>query len=56
MIYRGYDLEQKELLVGWQIIITKYGAFVRNGNILKDLETAIKEAHVYVDDLLEKDR
>ena len=33
MSYRGYDLEQKTLMVGWQITITKDGNFVHNGNV-----------------------
>ncbi len=33
MRYRGYDLEQKTLMVGWQIVITKDGKFVRNGTV-----------------------
>ena len=33
MSYRGYDLEQKTLMVGWQITITKDGKFVHNGSV-----------------------
>ena len=51
-IYRGYELEQKDLRVGWQIIITKNGAFVRNGSIVKLPDDAIVEAHAYIDSLL----
>jgi hypothetical protein len=35
MDYRGYDLEKKALMVGWQITITKDGTFVRNGSVLE---------------------
>jgi hypothetical protein len=51
-IYRGYELEQKALRVGWQIIITKNGAFVRNGSIAKLPDDAMVEAHAYIDSLL----
>ena len=51
-IYRGYELEQKALLVGWQIIILKNGGFVRNGSIMKDPDDARVEAHHYIDGLL----
>jgi hypothetical protein len=54
MNYRGYELEKKHLMVGWQVIVTKGGAFVKNGAIEKDLESAIAEAHAYVDGLVEK--
>ena len=51
-IYRGYELEQKALLVGWQIVILKNGGFVRNGSIMKDPDDARVEAHDYIDGLL----
>ena len=51
MHYRGYELEKKHLLVGWQVIVTKDGGFVQNGPITKDLESAMAEAHAYVDGL-----
>jgi hypothetical protein len=54
-IYRGYELEQKALLVGWQIVILKNGGFVRNGSIMKDPDDARVEAHAYVDSLLAAD-
>lgn len=50
--YRGYDLEQKELLVGWQITITKDGKFVRNSSVAKLLITADAEARKFVDSVL----
>lgn len=49
MSYRGYDLEQKTLMVGWQITITKDGKFVHNGNVEKSLTSAIGDAEKYVD-------
>jgi hypothetical protein len=50
LIYRGYDLEQKSLMVGWQITITKDGSFIRNSSIVKELSIAVDEAHTYIDD------
>ncbi len=52
MDYRGYHLEQKTLLVGCQITITKDGTFIRNSSVLKDMKAAIAEARAYIDDLL----
>jgi hypothetical protein len=49
MSYRGYDLEQKTLLVGWQITITKKGTFVHNGSVTKSLASAIDDAEKYID-------
>jgi predicted ATP-grasp superfamily ATP-dependent carboligase len=49
MHYRGYDLEQKTLIVGWQITITKDDKFVYNGNVTKSLSSAIDEAERFVD-------
>jgi hypothetical protein len=49
MIYRGYDLEQKTLMVGWQITITKDGKFVYNGSVTKSLTSAMDEAEKFVD-------
>ena len=49
MSYRGYDLEQKTLMVGWQITITKDGNFVYNGNVTKSLSSAVDEAEKFVD-------
>jgi len=51
LIYRGYELEQKTLLVGWQITITKDGKFVRNGSVTSRLDTAMDDAHAYIDGL-----
>ena len=52
MTYRGYELEQKTLMVGWQITITKDGTFVRNGSVTSKLATAMDDAHEYIDGLL----
>jgi hypothetical protein len=52
MIYRGYDLEQKTLMVGWQITITKDGKFVRNGAVAKSLAAAMDEAEKFVDGVI----
>ena len=52
MIYRGYDLEEKTLMVGWQITITKDGKFVRNGTVSKQLVTAMDEAQKFVDGII----
>ena len=49
MSYRGYDLEQKTLMVGWQITITKDGKFVHNGSVTKSLASAVEEAEKFVD-------
>ena len=49
MDYRGYDLEQKTLMVGWQITITKDDKFVHNGNVTKSLSSAVDEAEKFVD-------
>jgi hypothetical protein len=49
MSYRGYDLEQKTLMVGWQITITRDGKFVHNGSVTKTLTSAVDEAERYVD-------
>ena len=49
MSYRGYDLEQKTLMVGWQITITQDGKFVHNGSVTKNLVAAVDEAEKFVD-------
>jgi hypothetical protein len=53
MRYRGYELEQKTLIVGCQVIITRNDAFVRNGSILKEMKDAMAEAQTYIDSLME---
>jgi hypothetical protein len=52
LTYRGYDLEEKTLMVGWQIATTRNGAFIRNSNIAPQLSEALREARAYVDDLI----
>lgn len=54
MIYRGYELEQKTLMVGWQVTITKDGTFARNSIVSQKLETAVNDAHEIVDGLIAK--
>jgi len=55
MMYRGYELEQKSLLVGWQVTILKEDVFVRNGSICNKLDIALDEAHDFVDNLIAAD-
>jgi hypothetical protein len=50
--YRGYQLQQKILLVGWQITLFRDDKFVRNGSIFKEPESAFAEARALVDALL----
>jgi hypothetical protein len=52
MSYRGYDLEQKTLMVGWQIAITKDDKFVHNGTVTTNLAAAMNEAEKFVDRVL----
>jgi hypothetical protein len=52
MIYRGYELEQKTLMVGWQVTITKDGRFARNSIVSQKLETAVEDAHNIVNGLI----
>jgi hypothetical protein len=47
--YLGYDLEEKPLMVGWQVTITKDGTFVRHTSIAKERSIVVEEAHKYVD-------
>lgn len=49
--YGGYQLEIKQLPTGWQIIVTKDGAFVSNGPIKDDMATALDEARGVIDKL-----
>ena len=55
MSYRGYDFEQKTLMVGWQITITKNDKFVHNGSVTKDLTSAMNEAQKFVDRAIAED-
>jgi hypothetical protein len=52
MDYRGYQLEKKMLMVGWQVTITKDGAFIRNSSVLKAASEAVIEAQAYIDSLM----
>jgi hypothetical protein len=52
LIYRGYELEQKTLMVGWQVTITKDGRFARNSIVSQKLESAVDDAHKIVDALI----
>ena len=52
MIYRGDELEQKALMVSWQIAITKDDKFIRNGTVTTSLASAIREAEKFVDRVL----
>jgi hypothetical protein len=54
MSYRGYDLEQKTLMVGWQITITKDGKFVHNSGVTNSLTSAVDEAEKFVDRVIAK--
>lgn len=50
--YRGYDFEEKTLMVGWQITIRKNDAFVRNSNVASQQSVALSDARAYVDELI----
>jgi hypothetical protein len=52
MTYRGYELEEKTMKAGCQIVILKDGAFVRNSSVVKEMKDAVAEAHAYIDHLL----
>jgi len=54
-MYCGYELEQKPLMVGWQVTIRKEDAFVRNSGVCKELEMALNEARGLVDALVAAD-
>jgi hypothetical protein len=47
--YCGHQLEIKSLPLGWQVIVTRDGAYVSNGDIEDDLPAALKEAHRSID-------
>jgi hypothetical protein len=56
MTYLGHDFEQKMLMVGWQVTITKDGKFARDGTVTTNLVYALNEAEEFVDrDLSEVD-
>src|SRR5579862_5596 len=52
MMYRGYEFEQKPLMVGWQVVIRKEDAFVRNCSVCSTLDPALEEARGFVDALM----
>ncbi len=52
MMYRGYQLEQKSLMVGWQVTILREDVFVRNGRVCNKPDIALDEAHEFVDGLI----
>jgi hypothetical protein len=56
MLYRGYHLEQKQMMVGWQVTITKDDAFVQHSGVSKELEAVMIEARGYIDQLLSQIR
>lgn len=47
--YNGHQLEIKSLAIGWQVIITRDGAYVSNGNVEGSLPTALEEARKSID-------
>jgi len=49
--YGDHQLEIKSLAVGWQVIVTRNGAYVSNGHIKDDLATALEDAHAFIDSL-----
>lgn len=55
MMYRGYELEQKTLMVGWQVTIRKEDVFVCHGSVCSKLNIAMDEAHDFVDGLMAAD-
>jgi hypothetical protein len=50
--YRGYDFEEKTLMVGWQITIRKNDVFVRNSNVSPDRNAVLRDARATVDALM----
>jgi hypothetical protein len=51
MDYKGHQLEQKELMVGWQITIMKHDRVIRHSGVMRDLNAALLDAHAYIDSL-----
>lgn len=56
MLYRGYHLEQKQMMVGWQVTITKDDAFVQHSGVSRELETVMIETRGFIDQLLSQIR
>jgi hypothetical protein len=52
MDYRGYDFEEKTLMVGWQITIRKNDVFVRNSKVSAQRSAAMDDARAYVDGVI----
>ena len=51
MNYKGHQLEQKELMVGWQITIMKHDRVIRHSGMMLELKAALLDAHAYIDSL-----
>ena len=51
MDYKGHQLEQKELTVGWQITIMKHDKVIRHSGVMRELKAALLDAHAYIDSL-----
>jgi hypothetical protein len=52
MDYRGYDFEEKTLMVGWQITIRKDDVFVRNSKVSPQRSAVLDDARAYVDGVI----
>jgi hypothetical protein len=52
MDYRGYDFEEKTLMVGWQITIRKNDVFVRNSKVSTQRSAVLDDARAYVDGVI----
>lgn len=52
MEYRGYDFEEKSLMVGWQITIRKNDVFVRNSKVSAQRSAALDDARAHVDGVI----
>jgi hypothetical protein len=50
--YRGYDLETKHLLVGWQVTVTKDGCHVIHLGVSNNEGMGGLEAEAYIDAIL----
>ncbi len=51
-VYRGYGLETKSLMVGWQVTIVKNEAVVWHTGIAGTADAAASDARAYIDRLL----
>jgi hypothetical protein len=52
-IYRGYDLELKSMMVGWQVTVVKNDSIVCNTDVTVTREAALVDAHAHIDRLLQ---